>query len=88
MLFCDFRPGIDGIDLSSSTLPPEGATLELDVLLGEYKIRVPNDWKLDIQADVTMGQIEVNRRSVGEERAGHTLTVAGRVLMGGVEITG
>ena len=79
--------GSDGIDLSSATLPEDGATLELDILLGEYKIRVPNDWKLDIKAEVTMGQIEVNRLSVEEERSGPTLTIDGRVLMGGVGIT-
>ncbi|MCI0775688.1 MAG: hypothetical protein J4O01_02620 [Chloroflexi bacterium] len=78
----------DGIDLTAATLPEAGATLELDVLLGEYKIRVPNDWKLDIRAEVTMGQIDVNRPTVEEERSGPTLTIDGRVLMGGVEISG
>lgn len=77
----------DGIDLSMATLPEEGATLNLDIMLGEYKIRMPNDWKLDIRTEVTMGQIEVNRQNVEEERSGPTLTVDGRVLMGGVEIT-
>ncbi len=77
----------DGIDLSSATLPEGGATLELDILLGEYKVRVPNDWKLDIKAQVTMGQIEVNRPPVEGERSGPTLTIDGRVLMGGVGIT-
>jgi hypothetical protein len=81
------KMGSDGIDLSSATLPEDGATLELDILLGEYKIRVPNEWKLDIKAEVTMGQIEVNRLSVEEERSGPTLTIDGRVLMGGVGIT-
>ncbi len=77
----------DGIDLSVATLPEDGATLILDIMLGEYKIRVPNDWKLEIRAEVTLGQIEVNRPDVEEEPSGPTLTVDGRVLMGGVEIT-
>ena len=77
----------DGIDLTAATLPEGGATLDLDILLGEYKIRVPNDWKLDIRAEVTMGQIDVNRPTVEEERSGPTLTIDGRVLMGGVEIS-
>ena len=78
----------DGIDLTRATLPEDGATLNLDVLLGEYKIRVPGDWKLDIRAEVTMGQIEVNRPDNDDERSGPTLVIDGRVLMGGVEITG
>ena len=76
-----------GIDLSSATLPEDGATLRLDIKLGEYRIRVPNDWKLDIQADVTMGEIGDDREAVEEGRSGPTLTIGGHVLMGGVHIT-
>ena len=76
------------IDLSKATLPEDGATLELDVMLGGYKIRMPNDWKLVIIADVTMGDISDNRPSASEgERTGPTLTIDGRVFMGGVEIS-
>ncbi len=79
----------EGLDLSMATLPEDGATLKLDITLGEYKVRVPNEWKLDIQADMTMAEIEVNRPTEpAEGRAGPTLTIGGRVFMGGVEITG
>lgn len=78
----------DGIDLTGATLPEDGATLNLDIMLGEYKIRIPNDWKLDIKAEVTLGQIEVNRPDVDGERTGPTLTIDGKLFMGGVEVTG
>ena len=77
----------DGIDRAAGTAADDGATLELGIVVGEYKIRLPNEWKLDIKAEVTMGQIEVNRLSVEEDRSGPTLTIDGRVLMGGVGIT-
>lgn len=80
--------GSDGIDLTKATLPAEGATIELDVTLGEYKIRVPREWKIDIQAEVTMGQIEDNRAPAEEDRTGPTLVVGGKVLMGGIDISG
>ncbi len=79
--------GSERMDLSLATLPAEGATLSLDVTLGEYKIRVPDDWKLDIQADITMAEISDNRRPIEGDRTGPTLTVGGRVFMGGVEIS-
>jgi len=80
--------GSDGIDLTTATMPDEGATINLDVTLGEYKIRVPKNWKIDLKAHVTMGQIEDNRAPSEEERTGPTLTVGGKVFMGGIEILG
>lgn len=76
------------LDLSKATLPEDGATLELDVMLGGYKIRLPNDWKLEVAADITMGDISDNRSDASEGgRTGSTLTIDGRVFMGGVEIS-
>jgi predicted membrane protein len=78
----------EGLDFSDATLPEGGAILRLDVTLGEYKIRVPQDWKIDLQAEVTMGEISDNRDSVDEPRTGPTLTIEGKIFMGGVEISG
>jgi predicted membrane protein len=44
------------IDLTTETITEDGTILELYVMLGGYKIRVPNDWKFDLQADVNMGE--------------------------------
>jgi hypothetical protein len=78
----------DGLDLSDATLPEDGATLQLDVTLGEYKIRIPREWKVDLQTEVTMGEISDNRTPVEEPREGPTLTIGGKIFMGGVEISG
>ncbi len=75
------------IDLTNATINENGAILELDVTLGGYKIRVPNDWKLDLQADVNMGEISDNRPDPESPREGSTLTIGGRIFMGGVEIS-
>ncbi|MBT3996196.1 MAG: hypothetical protein HOF01_10405 [Chloroflexi bacterium] len=75
------------IDLTNATISEDGAVLELDVTLGGYKIRVPNDWKLDLQADVNMGEISDNRPDPESPREGSTLTIGGRIFMGGIEIS-
>ena len=80
------KMGSDGIDLRSASLPEDGASLVLDVTLGEYKIRVPKEWKIDLAAEVTMGEIQDKRSPSEGTRPGPTLTVAGKVFMGGVEI--
>jgi len=82
------RLGSGGIDFTTATLPEEGATLRLDIALGEYKIRVPNEWKVDIKTEITMAEIEDDRSPAEEERTGPTLTISGKVLMGSVHISG
>lgn len=76
------------IDLSNATLPEEGAVLELDIVLGGYKVRVPKTWAVDINADINMGEISDNRDAHGgDAQAGPKLTIGGRVFMGGVELS-
>lgn len=76
------------IDLTNATLPEEGALLELDVVLGGYKVRVPKDWSVEINADINMGEISDNRADHGgNTESGPTLRIGGRVFMGGVEIS-
>ncbi|MBT4126681.1 MAG: hypothetical protein HOJ22_05585 [Chloroflexi bacterium] len=76
------------IDLTNATLPEEGALLELDIVLGGYKIRVPKDWSVEINADINMGEISDNREDHGgDAEPGSTLSIGGRVFMGGVEIS-
>ncbi len=82
------RLGSGGIDFLKATLPEEGATIRLDIALGEYKIRVPKEWKVDIKTEITMAEIQDDREPAEDERTGPTLTVGGKVLMGSVHISG
>jgi hypothetical protein len=76
------------IDLTNATLPEEGALLELDIVLGGYKVRVPSGWSVAIDADINMGEISDNREDHGgDTESGPTLSIGGRVFMGGVEIS-
>lgn len=76
------------LDLTNATLPDEGALLELDVVLGGYKVKVPETWSINIDADINMGEISDNRKQHGEDSApGPQLAIGGRVFMGGVELT-
>ncbi len=82
------RLGSGGIDFLKATLPEEGATIRLDIALGEYKIRVPKEWKVDIKTEITMAEIQDDREPAEDERTGPTLVVGGKVLMGSVHISG
>jgi predicted membrane protein len=76
------------IDLTNATLTEEGAVLELDIVLGGYKVRVPNGWSVEINTDINMGEISDNRAEHGgDTEAAPKLTIGGRVFMGGVEIS-
>jgi len=76
------------IDLTNATLPEDGALLELDIVLGGYKVKVPNGWSVEINADINMGEISDNREDHGgDTESGPTLSIGGRVFMGGVEIS-
>jgi len=56
--------------------------------LGGYKVRVPNGWSVEINADINMGEISDNRAEHGgDTEAAPKLTIGGRVFMGGVEIS-
>lgn len=75
------------LDLTAATLPEEGATLDVDVKLGGYKLRIPNDWIIDLKAEVALGEVNDSRPSVEGTRPGPTLTITGKVFMGGIEIS-
>jgi predicted membrane protein len=51
--------GID-LDLRDASLDPEGATIELNALMGGIELTVPEDWAIDIDAETMAGDFEAN----------------------------
>jgi hypothetical protein len=77
-----------GIQLDLGNARPADGRAVLDVLAiwGGIEIRVPEDWRVEVEATPIMGGIESNARlAPGVEPVG-TLVVRGFVMMGGVEI--
>ena len=73
------------LDLRRAELDAEGAVIEVLALWGGVVLRVPEDWPVELEANVLMGASEDNTRPSGRTAAPR-LTVRGFVLMGGVEV--
>ena len=83
----DFTAWMGGgeIDLRGATTVPEGATLDLFVLMGGLELRVPEDWQVVNEMFVFMGGFEDGRKSVPSTGKG-ILILRGACMMGGIEI--
>ncbi len=75
------------IDLTNATLE-KGATIDVFLMMGGAKIKVPKDWNVVLDTDNIMGDSkDRNAEDEGvEEDNSKTLKIRGTVLMGGLEI--
>lgn len=73
------------INLRGARPVPEGAVVEVFVIMGGIEISVPDDWQVVNQLHALMGGIEDSRRATPLE-GGPVLVLKGTVVMGGVEI--
>jgi hypothetical protein len=83
----DFTAWMGGgdIDLRSARTAPEGAAIEVFVLMGGVDIRVPEDWHVVNEIFAFMGGVEDSRKSI-PPAGSNVLYLKGAVVMGGVEI--
>lgn len=51
--------GVD-LDLRDAFLDPDGATLELNALMGGIELTVPEEWAIEIDAETVAGDFEAN----------------------------
>lgn len=74
------------LDLRNAQLDPEGAVLDVRVLMGGVDIRVPDTWQ--VQCDVTplLGGADDMTRSTQGAGSAPRLRVVGKVTLGGVSI--
>ncbi len=75
------------IDLTNATLE-KGATIDVFLMMGGAKIKVPKDWNVVLDTDNIMGDSkDLNAEDEGVvEDNSKTLKIRGTVLMGGLEI--
>ena len=84
----DLSAMMGGVELDlTQARPADGrAVVEVFAMWGGIEIRVPDDWRVEVEATPIMGGVECNARlAPGVEPVG-TLIVRGFVMMGGVEI--
>ena len=89
----DFQSGSINVVMGSSTLDMRDArivdrpaTLEVSVVIGEVKIRVPADWNVRIVNSIQVGEAEdIRARQNNDDNP--DLIVKGSLKMGGLQIT-
>lgn len=77
-----------GVELDLTDATPAGGRAVVDVfaMWGGIDIRVPDDWRVEVEATPIMAGIESSARLAPGVDAAGTLVVRGFVMMGGVEI--
>lgn len=77
-----------GVELDLTNAAPAGGRAVVDVfaIWGGIDIRVPDDWRVEVEATPVMGGVESNARLARDAEVAGTLVVRGFVMMGGVEI--
>jgi hypothetical protein len=83
----DFSAVMGGgeLNLKGAKPVPDGAEVELFVVMGGVDVIVPEDWNVVNQVFAFMGTVE-DTRKVPATQSGHTLILKGFCMMGGVEI--
>ena len=78
--------GEANIDLRESSILLKPAVLELSVVMGEIKLRVPGDWNIRVDDDTVMGELKDERNRHDTEVGQTDLVIKGSVVMGSLKI--
>lgn len=76
------------LDLRDAALAAGGATLALEVVFGSVKIQVPGNWQVNVTSNAHIGGVTENRRQPALEDTAGQLTITGKLVFGGLEISG
>jgi predicted membrane protein len=74
------------LDLRDAGLAGGRAVIDATVICGGIEVRVPKDWRVNIQTTTLFGGTESKRSQPGPEDARGELTITGTVLCGGIEV--
>lgn len=79
--------GGSNVDLTTAKLSPDSATIEIFYLFGGSKIRVPQDWNVEVRVTSIFGAMADKRVLKNEGDQPEVLLVKGLIVFGGAEIT-
>jgi len=74
------------IDLRNAALAPEGAVLDLRVVMGGVDIRVPDTWRVHLEVTPLFGGADDTTRTTQGTAEVPTLRILGTVTLGGVTV--
>ena len=78
--------GEANIDLRESSVQEKPAILELTVVMGEIKLRVPSEWNVRVDDDIIMGELKDERMRRETSDSETDLVIKGSVVMGALKI--
>jgi len=79
--------GGSNIDLTSSQITDQHAVIDVFYMFGGSKIRVPQDWQVDLQVTNIFGAISDKRKFTENQQDTKKLIIKGLIVFGGSEIT-
>ena len=74
------------LDLREAVLGDEEVVIEATVVCGGIELKVPKDWRVNIQTTTLFGGAEDNRSQPSAADANGELTIIGTVVCGGIEV--
>lgn len=78
--------GNANLDLRDATIMNRPATLDVSLTMGGLNLRVPSDWVVAMEMDVTMGETEDKRTRIGSTSDTPHLIITGSITMGNLAI--
>ena len=72
------------VDLRGTTLEGDAASIEATALFGSLRLRVPNDWAVDVQTTNMFGSFESKRTQPADPKA--RLSVLATSTFGSIEL--
>ncbi len=78
--------GNANLDLRDATIMNRPATLDVSLTMGGLNLRVPSDWVVAMEMDVTMGETEDKRTRIGLTSDTPHLIITGSITMGNLAI--
>ena len=74
------------LDLRDAGLHQGRATLDATIVCGGLELRVPRNWRVNLQATTLLGGTENRHQQPPSEESTGELTITGTVVCGGIEI--
>ena len=78
--------GSADIDLRQASVADGGATIDLTVLFGGAKLRIPYGWAVDVQTTHFLGDVEDKRTGSAGSGGGERINITGICMFGSVVI--
>ena len=78
--------GNANLDLRDATIVNPPATLDVSLTMAALNLRIPTEWVVAIESDVTMGESEDKRTRTGSTSDTPHLVITGNVTMGNLVI--